>query len=431
MFSLNAYELIITGSIIIIISYGFNVLAKKTNVPSVLMLITLGLILKGLMGVFDLRQIQWFPILEILGIIGLIMIVLEAALELKLTREKLPIIGKSLLIAFLNISINIFVISQTFRLFYPNMVLLNALIYAVPVSIISSAIVIPSISNLDDKRREFMIYESTFSDILGIMFFYFLLGSPEHDSAKSLSLGIFSNILITIVASVVLSYLLLFTFQRIKTQIKLFLLIAVLILLYAVGKVMHFSSLIMILFFGLILENRDIFVGKRLSKFFDREAATEITNNLKIITFETSFVVRTFFFVIFGITITLANIVNFKVWIVSLIVLGIIYFGRWTFLRIFMGKNLFPELLLAPRGLITILLFYAIPSEYQTKGFNEGILLVIIIVTSGLMAYALIRDKKVQSQNIDDDKNMTGAETDKPIIENTLNSSTEKTDNIS
>ena len=398
MHTLNAYELIITGSIIIIISYGFNILAKKTNIPSVLMLITLGFILKIAINLFALKQVQWFPILEVLGIIGLIMIVLEAALELKLTRDKLPLIGKSFLIAFLSITVNIFVISQIFRLFYPDMTLLNALIYAVPVSIISSAIVIPSISNLDETRKEFMIYESTFSDILGIMFFYFLLGSPEHNSAKSLSLGIFSNILITIVASVVLSYILLFTFQRIKTQIKLFLLIAVLILLYAVGKVMHFSSLIMILFFGLILENREIFVGKRLSKFFDKEAATDITNNLKIITFETSFVVRTFFFVIFGITITLTNIFSFKVWIVSLIVLGFIYFGRWGFLRIFVGKNWFPELFLAPRGLITILLFYAIPTQHQVKDFNEGILLVIIIITSTLMAYALIKDKKIKQQ---------------------------------
>jgi len=401
MHTLNAYELLITGSIIIIISYGFYMLAKKTNIPSVLMLITLGILLKIAINLLDIRQIQWFPILEVLGIVGLIMIVLEAALDLKLTREKLPIINKSLLIAFLSIAVNIFVISQVFQVFYPQMTLLNALIYAVPVSIISSAIIIPSINNLDEKRKEFMIYESTFSDILGIMIFYFLLGATNHKSAASLSFGILSNILITIIASVVLSYLLIFIFQHIKTQIKLFLLIAVLILFYAIGKLLHFSSLIMILFFGLILENRAIFIGKRLSKFFNKEATTEITNNLKIITFETSFVVRTFFFVIFGITITLANIISFKAWIVSLIVLGVIYFGRWVFLRLFTGKNWFPELLLAPRGLITILLFYAIPPQHQVKDFNEGILLIIIIVTSVLMAYGLIKDKKIQNEAIE------------------------------
>jgi len=398
MHALNAYELLITGSIIIIISYGFYMLAKKSNIPSVLMLITLGIFLKIAINLLDIKQIQWFPILEVLGIVGLIMIVLEAALDLKLTREKLPIINKSLLIAFLSITVNIFVISQVFQLFYPQMTLLNALIYAVPLSIISSAIVIPSINNLDEKRKEFMIYESTFSDILGIMAFFFLLDATNHKSVTSLSFGILSNILITIIASVVFSYILLFIFQHIKTKIKLFLLIAVLILFYAAGKLLHFSSLIMILFFGLILENRSIFIGKRLSKFFNKEATAEITNNLKIITFETSFVVRTFFFVIFGITITLATIFSFKAWIVSLIILGVIYLGRLIFLRLFTGKKWFPELLLAPRGLITILLFYAIPPQHQVKDFNEGILLIIIIVTSVLMAYGLIKDKKIQKE---------------------------------
>jgi len=400
MFTLNAYELIIIGSIIIIISYGFNLLAKKTNIPSVLMLISLGFFLKIAINLLDLQAIQWFPILEVLGIIGLIMIVLEAALDLQLSREKLPIIWKSFLIAFLSITVNIFVISQVFQLFYSKMSLIDALIYAVPVSIISSAIIIPSINNLDEKRREFMIYESTFSDILGIMIFYFLIDSTNSKSVTSLSFGIISNIIITIVASVVLSYVLLLIFQSLKTQIKLFLLIAVLILFYAVGKLLHFSSLLMILFFGLILENRAIFIGKRLSKFFNNEATTEITNNLKIITFETSFVVRTFFFVIFGITITLANIISIKAWIVSLLVLGVIYLGRWIFLRLFMKNNWFPELFLAPRGLITILLFYAIPIEHQVKDFNEGILLVIIIVSSILMTYALIKDKKLQKEAI-------------------------------
>ncbi|HIE15361.1 MAG TPA: hypothetical protein EYP69_00375 [Bacteroidales bacterium] len=172
MYTLSAYELIIAGSIIIIISYGFNILAQKTNIPSVLMLIVLGILLRGIFDFLDFQQMQRFPILEILGVIGLIMIVLEAALELKLTRDKLPLIGKSFLLALLSILVNIFLISQVFHLFYPDIILLDTLIYAVPVSIISSAIIIPSINNLDPERKEFMIYESTFSDILGIMFFY-------------------------------------------------------------------------------------------------------------------------------------------------------------------------------------------------------------------------------------------------------------------
>jgi len=61
-----------------------------------------------------------------------------------------------------------------------------------------------------------------------------------------------------------------------------------------------------------------------------------------------------------------------------------------------------PELFLAPRGLITILLFYAIPAELKLEEFNPGILLFIIIASSLAMAIALIKDKKgKESQEIE------------------------------
>jgi hypothetical protein len=47
--------------------------------------------------------------------------------------------------------------------------LLNGLLFSIPLSILSSAIILPSIEDLDEDKREFMIYESTFSDIVGII----------------------------------------------------------------------------------------------------------------------------------------------------------------------------------------------------------------------------------------------------------------------
>ena len=46
------------------------------------------------------------------------------------------------------------------------------------------------------------------------------------------------------------------------------------------------------------------------------------------------------------------------------------------------------------RGLITVLLFYAIPDDLKDPVFEEGILLFIIIGTSLIMTGAMILDKK-------------------------------------
>ena len=68
--------------------------------------------------------------------------------------------------------------------FIPTMTMQSAWLYATPLSILSSAIIIPSVTGLKENKKEFHIYESTFSDIIGIMMFYFLTGklNPAEDS---------------------------------------------------------------------------------------------------------------------------------------------------------------------------------------------------------------------------------------------------------
>ena len=117
---------------------------------------------------------------------------------------------------------------------------------------------------------------------------------------------------------------------------------------------------------------------------------------------ETAFVVRTFFFVIFGLTISLASLVNAQVAIISGLIIASIYFIRYIILRIFIGKDILPQLFIAPRGLITVLLFYAIPVSAEVEGFEPGILLFIIIGTSLIMTFALIFDKQRASKAIRD-----------------------------
>ena len=88
-------------------------------------------------------------------------------------------------------------------------------------------------------------------------------------------------------------------------------------------------------------------------------------------------------------------------WVSLLIVLSI-YVVRFILLRIFYGNNILPQVFIAPRGLITILLFYNIPVEAHIEGFEPGVLLFVIIATSLIMTGALIADKKRQNKAIDE-----------------------------
>jgi len=397
---MSAYTLVIAASVIVIISYFYNLIAKRFNVPSVLLLIITGIIIKQAMNYFDVGRIDWFPYLEILGIVGLIMIVLEAALDLKLEREKMPLIGKSLLIALLGLVVSSAVAAFIIMLILPDFSWLTAMIYAVPLSILSSAIIIPSVGNLAQKKKEFCIYESTFSDILGIMFFYFLISLTESGSSGDAVGGFFLNLVITVVVSIVAAYGLIYVFQNIKTQIKTFLLIAILILLYAIGKQLHLSSLIIILVFGLVISNSKLFFPGFLKRIHKEESIKSLFHELHIVTGETAFIVRTFFFIIFGITIMLSSLLSIKVILISALILASIYGLRFLMFQLFLGKDILPEVYIAPRGLITVLLFFAIPAELQIESFDNGVLLFVIIATALVMTWAMI---KADSKDLDDE----------------------------
>ena len=398
--------LVIVGSLIIIISYLFNLAASRYSIPSVLLLIVLGVALKGLVSATGMETPELTPILEVLGTIGLIMIVLEASLDLELESGKRKLISKAFFTALITLMVSALAIGGVMSI-YLKVDFTTGLLYAVPLSIMSSAIIIPSVSALSEHKRELMIYESTFSDILGIMLFYFLINSLKAESVGEMGLEVLLNLSLTALVSVAASYFLIFLFQKIRTELKLFLLIAVLILLYAISKMFHLSSLLIILVFGLMLSNRQIFFPGRIRKYLNEEQMAGIFDNFKMITLESSFVIRTFFFVIFGFTIVLASLLNFEVWLVSILVLGILYGVRYGWFRLVIRKDIFPDIWMAPRGLITILLFYSIPENLAVDKFNEGILLLVILASSIAMAVSLIRYRRSKHSTDSQDADQT------------------------
>ncbi len=432
---MSAYVIIIAAALIIILSFIFNIISNKTNIPSVLMLIVLGVFIQLVVWSPDTasKSSQLMMGLEILGNVGLIFIVLEAALDLKLKKDKIGLISKSFIIALFALLFSSFAIASVFMFLWSdgngtnNVNWITSLLYAVPLSIMSSAIIIPSVSKLTKNKKEFMIYESTFSDILGIMFFYFLKNNRYVESAEQVFKDVSINIVATVLIALVISYLLVILFQKLQMQAKYFLMFSVLVLLYAIGKMFHLSSLIIILFFGLVLNNSNVFFIGPLKGLSVGEKLKSSLHELHVITLETAFVLRTFFFVVFGVTISIASLFDYRYGLLSFLIVAILFLIRWLMLKIFSGKDISPQLWIAPRGLITVLLFFSIPNgwvdvdgemlnEYTPlydctiPFFDQGILLYTILLTSIIMTISLIttRGEKVKDVLLDSIKLKSG-----------------------
>lgn len=384
---LNTNIILILLGGIIILSYFFTIISNKTRIPSVLLLIATGMIIRYAANRYHLPEQEVQPLVKVLGSAGLIMIILEAALDLEVHRYKLKFIRNSFFAA-----ITIFVISaasiSAIIAWWLKMPLSSVVIYAIPLSIISSAIIIPSTSHLPEQKKEFIIYESSFSDIVGILAFNYL--AMHNIMTMESSVLFLGRIGLAIVISAVASLLLIYMLSRISGVLKFFLVFAILAIVYASGELIHLPSLLIILVFGSLLNNSHIIIRGFVKNIIPVENIHSILGLMKTITAESSFLIRTFFFILFGYTINPYSLAEpGVVELGSFIVLALLL-ARVVYLRIFLKSNVFPEVLLMPRGLITILLIYKIPDARKLMSFNEGVILYVIVVTSLLMMIGLI-----------------------------------------
>jgi len=388
---MGSYSILIGLSLAVILSYVFNLASRATRVPSVLLLLLTGI---GLRQWADYQGINFAvpkTLLEIFGIIGLIMIVLEGALDLRLSRDKVPLIRRSFLAAAFMLMGQAAAIGGLLHLWL-GAPWQTCLLNAVPLVVISSAIAIPSVANLSGDKQEFIVYESTFSDILGIMLFNFV---DQEDFAQGHSLLTFGRGVVLIVIVAVLSTLILgFLLARLREHVKFFLLFAFLILIYSLAKKLHLSSLLLVLAFGLAVNNSDLLLGWLRLRTGWRGVSTEALapdlHQLKNITAESAFLIRTFFFLLFGYSITLANLISWQLLGQGLLIVAVLTGIRYLYLRFVARTDLLPELFIAPKGLITVLLFYSIPTQHLLGDVSESILFMVILLTSILMMVGLI-----------------------------------------
>jgi Kef-type K+ transport system membrane component KefB len=347
--SLN--ETIVFLSQLIILSYLYNLFSRWSKIPSVVLLMATGVALKYTSQHFGLDYSSLTRLVPLLGTIGLIMIVLESTLDLRIERNKLGMIGRSLLTATVILILSVALVSAII-FYFVHESWREALVYATAFSVISSSVVLPSIQHLAGNKRDFIVYEATFSDILGIVLFNFVTFNGLITSGTVLLFS--GQFLLTICVSVIAALLVIYFMISIRSTVKIFLIFSILTLLYSYGKMFHLPSLLLIFFFGLFLRNINLLPGLKGDPLVNDQKLAPTFSQLHFITAETAFLVRTFFFVLFGYAMDLSLILSQDVLIYgSLIVLALL-FVRFLYLKLILHSDLFPELFIMPRGLITI-----------------------------------------------------------------------------
>lgn len=388
--------IIITFCILLLIAYIFDLTSSKTKIPSVIFLLILGWTVKQLTVWLNFQLPNFTSFLPILGTVGLILIVLEGSLELELNRSKFGLIRKSFFGALLSMITLAFLLAFLFR-YFGHFSLKDSLINAIPFCVISSAIAIPSVRNLSSYNKEFVIYESSLSDILGVLIFNFLAMNQTIDTDSFINFGL--QILIISVVSFIATIGLSFLLNKIEHHIKFVPIILLVILIYEVSKVYHLPGLIFILLFGLSIGNLDeLKKFKWIEKFKPEELNKEV-NKFKELTIEAAFLVRALFFLLFGYLIEVTEVLNADTFMWALVIVFFIFVCRTIQLKL-SKLPLRPLLFVAPRGLITILLFLSIEPTHTISLANKSLIIQVIILSALLMMIGLMtnRSKKQELQ---------------------------------
>lgn len=373
-----------------LLAYIFELTTAKTKIPTVIPLLIVGWIVRQVVNsvlpvIPDLTQQ-----LNSIGMIGLILIVFEGALELDVNASKKGIIKRSILMAVLPMITLALVIATVLSFSFEGSFKTN-FIAALPLCMISSAIAIPSVKNLKKEYREFVVYESTIGDIVGVLLFNFLIVNSE---IGLLSIGMFFwQLLVTLVISFGSGACLALLLSRIEHRIKFVPLILAIIFIYSLTMVFHLPGLLFILLFGVFLGNVEQLKKVSWIDRFNPDVLKQEVSRLKELTIEATFFARSLFFLLFGFMIEINEVLNEQTFFWSAGIVLAIYFIRALSLMI-AKIPLSPLVLVAPRGLINILLFLSIPAAYSGTIINRSMLVQIVVLTALGMATGLISARR-------------------------------------
>jgi len=370
--------IILTLCIIVILSYLFDIAGSYVKVPGVIFLIFLGIAIQFIVKAVHLDIPNLQPVLPVIGTLGLIMIVMEASLDLKLEKRKKGMIIKSITSAILLCAVFTAAFSYiTFEFF--NISIRDSVLNGIPLGIISSSVAISAASALSPDEKEFVVYESSFSDAFGIIIFDFVLINRGTFTQGILDF-LLSILVITIIAIITTSVLAILL-HKITYHINYVIIMTSIVLVYVLAKLAFLPALIFVLIFGLILSNNNFLENTPIKRFVDFPKFRNDLKSFKIILTELTFLVRSFFFIMFGFYAKIEGLLALRNILTALAITAGIFLLRLIFIKQVLRMKLVPIFFFSPRGLITILLFLSIPMASRISFISEEVITLVIFLT--------------------------------------------------
>jgi cell volume regulation protein A len=371
---------------LLILAFFANRLSRRTRVPDVVILITTGLILGPIAGWVNAGQFRIFT--QYLGNFALILILFQAGYELHF-RDALRHFSAAALFGFLGYGLSFAAVAFV-ALGVMKVPLHQALLLGGVFGCTSSTMVIPVLQQLDIRGpvAVVLILEAALGDIVSVISVGSLLDMPQGDTLVT---GLITGFLVRTSVAIISAIVAGFIWSRARSRFAAdrfgsVLNIGGIFLLYALVSTAGGSGLLTVLVFGLTLAN------------VSNEANENMPGHeqgILIFHSDLSFLVRSFFFVLLGISVefiarpyTIATLLILAGLVMARVIS--VYTTSWALRD--MGRSE-RELILClfPRGLVNAVLAIHVAGQEGGMAFLPAMALTVILVTNLLMVLGAFR----------------------------------------
>jgi NhaP-type Na+/H+ or K+/H+ antiporter len=282
---------------IILIGFFSHLFFERTNIPSFLLLIFIGIVVAPLNII---TREEFIPLMEIFSSFTLIMVTFYSGLNLSI-RDIIYQSGRALIQSSVYILSSVFLIGLACNILL-GWKLVEAFIFSsMTGGEITAAVVVPLAFSLglSDELKSILTLESAISTILTIVLFFaflnqWLIGTADLYAAASMIAANFSIALIFGTLFSIASLRILYRYK--EKQYTYVLTIGLALAIYTFVKWMGGNGELAVLIFGLSLSNNKI-VSRVLNLYEDISA---VISGLRQFQNEISFLLETFFFVFLG-----------------------------------------------------------------------------------------------------------------------------------
>lgn len=299
--------IIIALGLLVLFSHVFSALFSKTKVPSVLLLMLIGLVVGPILHLIGPEQLGRAG--NVFTTVTLICILFESGTGLNMEMMRKSIGGASM-ITFLNFICMLVICGLIGRLLL-GLDWMHSFYLGAAIGGTSSAIVIPMLGELKPgpKASAVLLLESTLSDVFCLAVALALMSGIESDdlSFGDAALGMTISVLFAILIGLAVGVVWLIVLRKYLKRLpnSMFTSFALAFVLYGLCDIFGWNGGLAVLSYGIVLGN--LGGSARFRRWFRLEERTQMNSKERNFFSEIVFVLKTYFFVYIGICIQLKN----------------------------------------------------------------------------------------------------------------------------